>query len=391
MKRRVLAICSRIPFPIDNGDSLRVHHLLQQLDEKVDLEVFIVLRNDTSSFEIEEFRRLFPGKVKFFQPDKKIKPVEHQIHFWMNTLSCFTPPWIMAVYSSELRSFLRSRMSTQDVTFFLGEASGVYAKYVSAGTKVWDRSNVLRVSLKFMKNEYLPIKKLIRRFYDLFSFSFYEFRILKNIDAVSLTSRDEVRNFQSYEKNIKAVLLESTVDDAIEREEYRAKSKNILFLGNLNYEPNLEGLVRFTRETKNALDSRGFRIVVIGKGQEKIPNDLQANLDLRGYVQDLSTLPGEILCGIVPIWRGAGIKMKTLTMLSLGIPVLSTKMGFEGIPDDLALCISNSSVELISKLDHKNTSEFLSVSAKSIDFVRRTNLSQDITTQIEATFGLIDD
>ena len=164
-----------------------------------------------------------------------------------------------------------------------------------------------------------------------------------------------------------------------------------MFLGNLHYEPNLEGLVRFAQEAKNALESRRYRIVVVGKGQEKIPNELKCNLDLRGYVEDLSTLPSEILCGIVPIWRGAGIKMKTLTMLSLGIPVLSTKMGFEGIPEDLALSISDRSVDLISKLDQYNRSDFLSVSSKSLEFVRSTNLSRDLTTQIENAFGLVND
>ena len=216
MKRRILAVCSRIPLPIDNGDSLRVHYLLQQLDKMVDLEIFVVLRHDTTPFEIEDFKRLFPGKVKIFQTDKETKPTTHQLYFWLNTLSCFTPPWIMTTYSSELRTLLRLRANTQDVTFFLGEASGLYAKYVLAGTKVWDRSNVLRVSLQLTRNELLSLKKRIRRVYDRFSFSFYEYRTLKNVDTVSLTSQDEVRNFQSYEKRKKAVLLESAVEIVIQ-------------------------------------------------------------------------------------------------------------------------------------------------------------------------------
>ncbi|MEH3054948.1 MAG: glycosyltransferase family 4 protein, partial [Patulibacter minatonensis] len=54
-------------------------------------------------------------------------------------------------------------------------------------------------------------------------------------------------------------------------------------------------------------------------------------IDVLGFVDDLDALLAESSAAVVPVWKGAGIKMKTLTLMGSGLPVASTTVGLEGI------------------------------------------------------------
>ena len=55
------------------------------------------------------------------------------------------------------------------------------------------------------------------------------------------------------------------------------------------------------------------------------------NVILTGFVEDLDDIISTIDIGIVPLKKGAGIKVKTLELLYAEKPVVSTKIGIEGI------------------------------------------------------------
>jgi glycosyltransferase involved in cell wall biosynthesis len=52
---------------------------------------------------------------------------------------------------------------------------------------------------------------------------------------------------------------------------------------------------------------------------------------VKGFVQDLSQFLSEFKLSVVPLRVGAGIKGKIGTSLSLGLPVISTSIGAEGM------------------------------------------------------------
>ena len=56
-----------------------------------------------------------------------------------------------------------------------------------------------------------------------------------------------------------------------------------------------------------------------------------SDIVIQGFVQDLSQFLSEFKLSIVPLRVGAGIKGKIGTSLSLGLPVISTSIGAEGM------------------------------------------------------------
>jgi glycosyltransferase involved in cell wall biosynthesis len=60
---------------------------------------------------------------------------------------------------------------------------------------------------------------------------------------------------------------------------------------------------------------------------------VQYDINAIDFVNDLEALYGKTKIVIVPILGGTGIKIKTLEALSYTIPVVSTLLGVEGLPD----------------------------------------------------------
>jgi glycosyltransferase involved in cell wall biosynthesis len=64
--------------------------------------------------------------------------------------------------------------------------------------------------------------------------------------------------------------------------------------------------------------------------------DLAADdITVHGYVSDeqLIALYGRAACAVVPLRFGAGVKGKVLEAIRYGVPLITTSIGAEGIPD----------------------------------------------------------
>jgi glycosyltransferase involved in cell wall biosynthesis len=55
------------------------------------------------------------------------------------------------------------------------------------------------------------------------------------------------------------------------------------------------------------------------------------DVEVLGYVKDLNDFLSRLGAAVVPLWRGPGVKLKTLTFMGAGVPTVSTPVGVEGI------------------------------------------------------------
>lgn len=108
------------------------------------------------------------------------------------------------------------------------------------------------------------------------------------------------------------------------------------FVGSGGHSPNKHGLIWFLENCWDTLlgyDGE-YRLQVIGEWPAEDRLSLMehySNVDFLGFVEDLfSALDGTIM--IVPIIRGSGIRMKILEAAKMGVPVVTTTIGAEGLP-----------------------------------------------------------
>jgi glycosyltransferase involved in cell wall biosynthesis len=128
--------------------------------------------------------------------------------------------------------------------------------------------------------------------------------------------------------------------------ERNSLSQSILFFGAMNREENYEAALWFI---DNVLDRLRVNhevqfLVLGGNPPECLRRRASDSVRVLGYVEDTSPYFETSLCLVAPLHRGAGIKVKILEAMSAGMPVLTTRVGIEGIPatdgQDFFLCES---------------------------------------------------
>lgn len=109
-----------------------------------------------------------------------------------------------------------------------------------------------------------------------------------------------------------------------------------VFVGQMNYEPNVDAVVSFVRniwpEIRRNVPGAEFR--VIGRDPIRMLSKLDAaGVRILGEVADLHEACRGATLGVVPLNAGSGIKTKTLDLMAMGLPVLATPVGAEGLGD----------------------------------------------------------
>jgi glycosyltransferase involved in cell wall biosynthesis len=74
-----------------------------------------------------------------------------------------------------------------------------------------------------------------------------------------------------------------------------------------------------------------LEVILVGRSPPQIPADCKIKFQALGFVDDLSAVIAQCRLAIIPIVSGSGVKIKSLTLLSSGLPVVTTSEGISGI------------------------------------------------------------
>jgi glycosyltransferase involved in cell wall biosynthesis len=185
------------------------------------------------------------------------------------------------------------------------------------------RSMVRRVSATF---EYLRALR-------------YELRLLPKVDRVQVCSVDNHKHLLSFIPQLNGKIdddLRAGIDTV--RYTFRLDGREpdtMLFLGSFRHLPNVEGLEWFTRFVLPRIREKRpkSRLIVVGSdppARHALPGDPEA-VEIVGFVEDIQAPLQQYALFVCPILSGSGVRVKLLEAFASGIPVVSTRMGAEGL------------------------------------------------------------
>jgi glycosyltransferase involved in cell wall biosynthesis len=109
----------------------------------------------------------------------------------------------------------------------------------------------------------------------------------------------------------------------------------LVFSGTLDFRPNVDAVVWFVREVLPRVRARrsDVRLLLVGKRPAPALRRLadEGALLLTGEVSDVRLYLAGASVYIVPMRIGGGVRLKLLEALALELPVVSTRMGAEGL------------------------------------------------------------
>jgi glycosyltransferase involved in cell wall biosynthesis len=115
----------------------------------------------------------------------------------------------------------------------------------------------------------------------------------------------------------------------------RAERPEIIFSGNLEYPPNIQAVQFFHRKVWPALQSRWpeLRWKILSKNPSPIRKLVarDPSIELTGFVHDAIAVLAQSQVAIVPVLAGSGTRVKILEAWAARTPVVSTRLGAEGL------------------------------------------------------------
>jgi glycosyltransferase involved in cell wall biosynthesis len=136
--------------------------------------------------------------------------------------------------------------------------------------------------------------------------------------------------------NSRVELIPNGVDRELLEISPASGGSDVLFLGTLDYAPNVHGLTEFlVRGWPRVLDSRpDARLRIVGSAANAELTtlaDRTPGVDVVGSVPSVATEFARVRCSVVPIWQGGGTRIKGLEALASGRPVVGTSFGLGGV------------------------------------------------------------
>jgi glycosyltransferase involved in cell wall biosynthesis len=147
----------------------------------------------------------------------------------------------------------------------------------------------------------------------------------------------------------------------------------IIFVGNMEYSPNQQAVqvISSIIAPDVCKKMRNVEFVIVGR----VPSQLRfkhSNLKFVGVVDDVAKELEKSHIAIAPILKGSGTRLKILEYFSCGLPVISTKIGAEGldvengvhiiIEDD----IENFADKIMLLLNNKNLARKIGKAARKL-------------------------
>lgn len=175
---------------------------------------------------------------------------------------------------------------------------------------------------------------------------------------VTLTKRDDeifLKKFGRKADMIIPISFDSMIDQP---NNFDIKENYCLFVGS-NFFPNVDGMNWFV---KNVAPFINMRVKVVGtccNGLAPIPENLKEKVEFLGLVDDLSSFYQHATIVVAPIFKGSGMKTKTVEAMSYGKTIIGTDECFQGINCDYtkigALC--NTAEDFIAAINNHDGSK----------------------------------
>lgn len=201
---------------------------------------------------------------------------------------------------------------------------GLFAKKLSKSKLIFDDHDVVYKLL-------LDQKKYLSSYLN----KFFEKKICLKSDLVVTTSIIDQKILSKWILKDKIVLANG-YDENYFFPRKNVPKKNILFFGNMRYNPNQEALQVIKRILIPNVNLKSDIIKIAGPDSLKF-NKLflkYKNVRILGTVKDIALEIQKSKLVIVPLKTGSGTRLKIIEALACGTKVLSTHKGAEGFPNN---------------------------------------------------------
>jgi sugar transferase (PEP-CTERM/EpsH1 system associated) len=326
---KIVVLTSRIPYPLEKGDKLRIFHQIKHLSqtheicliclnestEQIDTSVLKEMVSELHLIELAKwkipFRMFFalfhkmPFQVTYFLEWKNKKRIETIIqNFKTEHIYC------QLIRTSE---YVKDLFQFEKTIDYMDAFSAAAMRRAASGKGIRQL---------FWKIENERAKNYERSIYDYFN-------------NHSIISRQD-RNLLAIPSNKKIDIVPNGVDTSNFINLNLPKKHDIVFAGNMNYPPNIAAAIFLIEEILPKLVSEFPKITLLIAGanpSSEVLNLASDRVTVSGWMNDIRQAYCESRIFVAPMFIGAGMQNKILEAMSSELPVITTSLAAEAFSE----------------------------------------------------------
>ncbi len=167
-----------------------------------------------------------------------------------------------------------------------------------------------------------------------------EYSVFDQVDTIYYPSTVEIDAIRAEREDAKLRAIPLFIADSVHDDAYQSESRQgLLFVGGFNHPPNVDGVAWLVAEILPLIRSADptLQVHIAGSNAPEAITALEdePGVIFHGYLTDeeLANLYRGVLGVIVPLRFGAGVKGKVVEALQWGLPIVTTSIGAEGLPE----------------------------------------------------------
>jgi polysaccharide biosynthesis protein PslH len=326
----ILILSPFLPYPLDQGGKIRIFNIIKNLSRshRITLAAIVDDRHAADTGELHDLceevilverpARLWPDRVAFFTRNLPYNVIRYRSAEMERALLELQGRRKFDLVQVEFSMMWQYARLFGDIPVLLDAHNIEYRNVQQIGAR--NQSLLWRMIYRL---EEARLRKVEERAWNECSICF----------AVSDNEKNDIA--KSCGDSAKVVTAANGVDPG--RFVFRgreASAKKILFLGGMDYAPNLDAATYFLGEIFPEVRNRvpQAKLLLVGRELGKLGTLLQLpGVEAHESVQEVLPWFYEADVLAVPLRQGAGTRIKVLEAMAAGLPIVTTAKGCEGI------------------------------------------------------------
>lgn len=321
MTLKILATLSRFPYPGNKGDKLRAYHQLKYLAAQHQVHLFCLSDEPVEDWQVKHLEQIFasvhvyslsksgiiwrllcnffsdkPFQVAYFtDPKAKAKLLELKEQIQPDLIYC---------QLARMAEFVRE---LNDVQKFI-DYQDAFSKGLQRRLKYnnWLKRIFIGIEYRRMKN--------------------YEAEVFDDFDQCAIISLQDANHFPAVQRN-RFHIVPNGIDSEYFAPAGLEKKIDLLFTGNMQYEPNVNCVHFILQKVLPLLYDKYPDLHLVAAGTSPVASLRRAegkHLKLTGWVDDLRIYYDQARIFIAPLQISIGMQNKILEAMSMGLPVITS-------------------------------------------------------------------
>ena len=337
---RVLVLTELLPYPLISGAKIRAYYVLRQLASYHQVTLL--------SFVRAEDRPEYVAHLSGFLEGVHTVPMQRS---WPRNGRAALVSLLTgrpAIIAREEIGAMQRRMAEllAAVPFDIVHADQIpmaqYGLLAQGGSlkRLLDQHNAtFQIVARLARNEPRRWRRLLL-LREARAFVRYEVDVCQRFDHVTFVAEEDRQallvHMQDRALEARSTVIPICVDtDAAPPVEPVPTPFRVTHVGTMYWPPNVEGLLWFWEEVWPQVRAKApqARLTLIGKNPPPQFQALDArpDVDVPGYVEDLTPYLAETAVFVVPLHAAGGMRVKIVDAWCWGVPIVSTTIGAEGI------------------------------------------------------------